>query len=123
MMTKRNVDLRILGRILRAFETGRYPALEKFESEFRSAYDRLKVGENSEDNDEDDLDRILANNAEALAETIVATARDTLEFVESELKRFRAIKEQRPLTDDEKRIGKEVLRPLMSSLSRLLKGA
>ena len=74
-----------------------------------------------EEKDEGDLERILANNA-LLTETILATAEDTLEYVESQLKRFRAIKEQRPLTDAEKRIGKECLRPLLSKLSKLLKG-
>ena len=55
------------------------------------------MAQNSEEKDQQDLERILANDAKLLTETVLATAKETLEFVESELKRFRAKTECRTL--------------------------
>ena len=109
-------DLGILQCILRAMETGRHEEFRAYEGELRALYSKLKEGRGSESG----LREILRRDPKLITKTVMLNAEETLSFVREQVEHYSEIKRNRPLSESEKRFGREELAPILSKLKEMI---
>jgi hypothetical protein len=112
----RDRDRRILETILKEIRQGSAPPrLAQFRDDFLSLL--AKCGTPQYDAD---FWGFIREHPEIKREAMLTTVRRAIGFIQSEVSKYRAIRAQRPFTEEEDRYGKETLLPLLESLGSLL---
>lgn len=119
------IHRRIVERILKAIGEGKVPSVAHLEGRLRAlaasldsestAFAELKFDEVFRANPE-----LVTEGHELTTEDGLACAEQLLQLLDSELDRYRALAQLRPLTAEEKRIGRESLIPLFNALRELV---
>lgn len=117
-------DLWLVENILKRLDHGDdFPSLHSLRRQLTDIRAKLLDGAAQFGNDAPapaDLGRILRATRGAATEAKIVFATEVLAFVHEQIEHFSEIRAQRPLTDEEKRFGREDLMELTHGLKELL---
>src|SRR5688500_11565974 len=121
-MEKIEANINTIKDIVEETKSGDYPILQSARVELAEMLEMLINGLKVSDapaESEDHLSSFFRRHPGALIEAKIALAAMGLRFLNTQIDHFSIIKSERPLSEDEKRYGREHLIPMAESVSQL----